>query len=225
MARKLNAQPDLLEPERSGCEARLITINRFARLNVGLEKGLARIHNISNQGLELSTTISLVFGQTVRLDLSELITTNATVASKDGNRHVLKFAQLVNCASLLSQLVEDARSGRARPLRLTTGRMQANGQSPDGLHSVEVENISQRGMGVRHDGSFRPGLRVCVQLPNGLECRGIVRWTKDQSAGLVLIDTLSADDLGAVSRLSERPSSPHSCPRLIDDAYFDRQIL
>jgi len=42
------------------------------------------------------------------------------------------------------------------------------------------------------------------RIPNGLECQGTVRWTNEISAGLLLVDVLSAGDLGAVSGLGEK---------------------
>lgn len=40
-----------------------------------------------------------------------------------------------------------------------------------------------------------------VQLPNMRECRGVVRWAKDNIAGLELIDILSVNELGALGVL------------------------
>jgi hypothetical protein len=184
---------------------RLATVNRVARLLVGEEAGLARIHRISNSGVELSSIMELQLWETIQLDLSETVSLRATAISKDGKRYALAFEQQVNCADLLRQLVAEARSSWARPLRLATPLMIARGWSQKGSHQLELENISQRGMKVRHDGSFEAGLRVCIQLPNGRECRGLVRWTKESAAGLQLVDFLSADELGAVARLLMAP--------------------
>lgn len=179
----------------------LATVNRVARLTVGCETGLARVHRISDVGLEISSIMTLQFGQVALLDLSETVSANATVFGRDGKRYCLGFQQRVDCAALLRELVAEARTSRARPLRLTTPSMRANGTSANGIHQLEVLDISQRGMKVRHDGSLQAGLRVCIQLPNGRECRGIVQWVKDGRAGLQLLDLLSADELGSVSRL------------------------
>ena len=188
--------------KRVDCVARLATVNRVACLEVADEAGLARIHSISNEGIELSSILQLSIGQRVRLSLSETVSATVTVTSKDGGRYSVRFEQPINCAELLRHLVDEARSSRTRPLRLSTHGIKARARSANGSHELEVEDISQRGMKVRHDGSFQPGLRLCVRLPNGLECRGLVRWTRDLSAGLSLMDILSASELGAVSLLS-----------------------
>jgi hypothetical protein len=202
---------DLLGGSAPGGEApgeiRLSTVNRVARLRVANEAGLARVHILSNDGVELSSTMDLQIGQVVQIDLSEMVSTIATVATKDCNRFALAFECRVNCAELLRQLVAEARSDRGRPLRLAAGRISVTGRSTKGVHQLELDDISQRGMRVQHDGSLEAGLRVDIDLPNGRKCQGIVRWAKKCSAGLQLIDTLSADELGTVSRLGDDTSS------------------
>ena len=207
MATKMGTDPARPDARGGGmvCDVRLATVNRVARLFVGDEPGLARLHRISDGGVELSSTMDLQIGQMVQLDLSETVSTRVTVIAKDGTRYDLAFERKVNCAELLRQLVAEARSSRARPLRLTTRLMRANGRSLNGVHQLELENISQCGMKVRHDGSFQAGLRLSIQLPNGRECRGIVQWTDERRAGLLLLDILSTDELGSVSRLRAVP--------------------
>lgn len=190
-------------------DVRLSTVNRVARLQIAGETGLARVHTLHNGGVELSSILDLQIGQVTRIDFSETVSANATVVARFGNRCALKFERPVNCAELLRQLVAEARTSRARPLRLATS-VAARGQSEAGVHRLELDDISQRGMKVRHDGSFRPGLRVSIQLPNGRECEGVVRWSTTSSAGLQLVDILTADELGAVSRLSNAFGHPPS---------------
>jgi hypothetical protein len=183
------------------CDARLATVNRIARLVVDGETGLARLHRLSNAAVELSSIMILQIGHIIQVDLSETISKRATVVASDNGRHTLLFQHQIDCAELLRELVAEARSARARPLRLTTPATPAVGRSTNGLHQLELGNISQRGMMVRHSGSFQEGLRVWVQLPNGRECRGVVRWAKEDCAGLELIDILSVNELGAISEL------------------------
>jgi len=187
----------------AACDVRLATVNRIARLMAGNGAGLARIHRISNRGVELSSTLDLPIGKGVRLDLSETISAEATVTSRDNKRYDLAFGHDISCAMLLRQLVAEARSSRARPLRLNTSSLTAAGASPEGAQQLRIENISQRGMKVRHDGTFHEGLPIRIQLPNGRECRGLVRWTRLDDAGVQLIDILSVDELGDLNRLSE----------------------
>jgi len=184
------------------CDSRLATVNRIARLAVGDEAGLARLHMISNTGVELSSPMDLQFGQIIRLDLSDTVSKQAIVTANDGDRYAMAFQHRIDCAALLRELVAEARSSRARPLRLATPGMQAEGRSVNGPHKLEAGNISQRGMMVRHDGAFRAGLRVWVHLPNGRECRGVVRWANEGFAGLQWIDILSVNELGALGHFA-----------------------
>ncbi len=188
-------------------EIRLSTVNRVARLRVADETGLAKLHTLSDGGVELSSIMDLRVGQVVQLDLSEMVSMTASVAAKDGHRCVLEFEYRVNCAELLRGLVAEARSDKGRPLRLAAGRIRAEGRSAKGVHQLQLDDISQRGMKVRHDGSLQAGLRVSIQLANGRELQGIVRWARKSTAGLQLVDILSADDLGAVSRLGDDTSN------------------
>src|SRR4051812_22302703 len=127
-------------------DVRLSTVNRVARLRVANETGLARVHTLSNSGVELSSIMDLQIGQVIELDLSERISTTATVSAKDRNRYALAFECHVNCAELLRRLVAEARSDRGRPLRLAAGRISASGRSALGVHQLQLDDISQRGM-------------------------------------------------------------------------------
>ncbi len=184
----------------AACDIRLATVNRIARLVAGTSAGLARVHRLSNSGVELSSALYMSIGKCIRIDLSETISAEATVICRNDKRYQLLFGQDINCAMLLRQLVAEARSSRARPLRLDTPRLNASSESPFGVHELKVDNISQRGLCVQHDGSFHEGLPLRVQLANGRECRGLVRWTKENAAGVQLVDMLSVDELGDVGR-------------------------
>jgi hypothetical protein len=52
--------------------------------------------------------------------------------------------------------------------------------------------------------AFEPGLRVRVILEGGRECEGVVRWSQDNVAGLMLLDPLPIKELGSVRALSRR---------------------
>lgn len=210
MATKMDVEPISSDRRITGLVGgiQLATVNRVARLLAPKDMGLSRMHRISDTGAELSSTMQLAVGQAVQLDLSETVSLDAEVSMGLGGRYGLIFRQSIHPALLLRDLVQEARSARARPLRLATGRMKAIGKCTDGNRPLEVRDISQRGMKVRHDGEFRPGLRVCIQLPNGRECRGIVRWTNESCAGLLLDEILSANELGSVCALQGGDTPP-----------------
>lgn len=183
-------------------DIRLSTANRIARIVTDTSAGLARIHRLSNSGPELSSALHLSIGKSIRLDLSETISTEATVMCRSEKRYKLLFDHDVNCEMLLRQLVAEARTSHSRPLRLNTPSLEASGESSIGLHCLKIDNISQRGLRMQHDGSFQEGLPLRIHLKNGRECRGLVRWSNDDFAGVQLIDLLSVDELGDVNRLA-----------------------
>jgi hypothetical protein len=65
---------------------------------------------------------------------------------------------------------------------------------------MQVHDISQRGMKIEHDGSFKEGLAVTVMVAPGVERRAYVRWVRDKFTGLMLTSPFSVEDLGSVMR-------------------------
>lgn len=54
-------------------------------------------------------------------------------------------------------------------------------------HASTLTHIAVPGMEAVNDGNFQPGLRVQVVLPDGSEQGGLVRWTRENIAGVVLL--------------------------------------
>jgi hypothetical protein len=61
--------------------------------------------------------------------------------------------------------------------------------------------MSQHGAGFIHDQHFHPGMQVKLLLENGMERRGVVRWSHDGRAGLALAEPISCAALESASRL------------------------
>lgn len=51
-------------------------------------------------------------------------------------------------------------------------------------------------------GDFKPGLHVRAVLNNGCEKAGIVVWSGDDMANLMLLDPFEIEDLGSIRQLS-----------------------
>ena len=73
--------------------------------------------------------------------------------------------------------------------------------SEQGLCVAHLHDVSQRGMKIGHDGSFFPGMAVKVMMGPGIERRGIVRWSHDNLAGLILTEPFQIYELGSASAL------------------------
>jgi hypothetical protein len=195
--KRLNQRSDAAAaPERRGTP-RLRTVYRVARILAAGDQGLARVHNISDGGLMLSTALILGPGDPVQVDLSESCTLTGKVAWSSEGRCGIEFDAPIDSAAILKQLYEERHAVDWRPLRLTHS-MALHVSSALGSQVVMLRDISQAGMKVAHDGRFTPGLPVKLLLGPDIERRGVVRWTKTGLAGIFLTDILSVEELGSL---------------------------
>ena len=179
---------------------RTITVYRIGRLSAGSDAGLCRLHDISDHGAMLMTSLAAEVGAAVVLSLTDSVHLPGKVVWTDGVRLGLEFSAAIDAAALLKSLAAGQRAGSERPARLPTNTTAA-AVTPYGTRAVTVRNISQHGMQVAHDGSFEVGLPVKVMLENGLERRGIVMWSKDSLAGLRLLEPIGYRELERASAL------------------------
>jgi hypothetical protein len=112
----------------------------------------------------------------------------------------IAFNAEVDSAAVLSRSAAELHCDRARAMRLNANlpaRVSLSGANRDTM----VMDISQRGVKITHDGTFHHGMSVRVVLASGAEREGIVRWTKNDMAGVYFIEPFSVDELGSVSAL------------------------
>lgn len=177
---------------------RVRTVYRVARIQVDENEGLARVRNISNGGMRLSLTMPVQVGQTLEVSLSDTLSFKGCVAWAQDGECGVKFMEWIDSAEVLRRSIEEQRSNKGRAPRLTA-TFSALISSEKGVQTMQVHDISQRGMKIEHDGSFKEGLAVKVMMAPGVERRGYVRWVQDKFAGLLLTDPFSVEDLGSVS--------------------------
>lgn len=176
---------------------RLRTVYRVARVHAHGRCGLARVHNLSNQGLMLSSQLQVGIGSAISIDLSETCTLRGQVAWHHGGRCGVKLAAPIDGTALLRQLYAEQTSAKSRHLRLPMERIVMV-TSELGIQIARARDISQRGIKLVHDGRFTPGLQVKVQITPELERRGVVRWSHDGVAGCMLTEYLSVEDLWSI---------------------------
>lgn len=176
---------------------RLLTVDRVARVHVHGRYGLARVHNVSNEGLMLSTQLRFELGSIMAVDLSETCSLSGSVVWHDVERCGLKLSVPVDSPALLRRLDEDEQKANARRLRLPFEKLVVV-TSEFGVQIARARDISQRGIKLVHDGRFSPGLHVQIQIAPGIERRGVVRWSRDGVAGCILTEYLSFRDLGSL---------------------------
>lgn len=183
---------------RSG--QRLRTVYRVAHVETQDDHGLARIYNISDEGLGLKLHIPVMLGDAVTVRLTEDMSIEGRIVWTCGADCGLQLCDPIDSEALLQQIAAQANSASQRPLRIPLNK-PAVARSEMGMRRIDVQDVSQNGMKVAHDGSFHQGLRVKVSLASGLERRGIVRWSRDGIAGLVLLEPFSASELGSTKQL------------------------
>ena len=180
-------------------DSRIRTVYRVARVATGCDLGLWRVRNISDRGMMLATSATVAVGDRISLALSDTVAIEGVIAwSEDGCCGIV-FDSRIDSAALLAMLVAERRSADYRAPRLpVTARALAYDET--GIHPVTVCDLSQNGIGFSHHARFRPGMTVKLCLENGVERRGVVRWSDDHQAGLALVDPFTCEDLASVSR-------------------------
>jgi hypothetical protein len=179
---------------------RLVTVYCVARVLARGDQGLARVLNLSDDGMMLSLRLDLFLGDEVTVDLSEACSLTGNAVWRQGDWCGLKLIERIDTPALLKRLRDERRAPGARQLRLPIEK-RILASSELGIQIVRLRDVSQRGAKVVHDGRFRPGLAVRLHINPQIQRRGVVRWSQDGIAGIQLTELLSVDDLGSVNLL------------------------
>ena len=172
--------------------ARIVTICRLVKIRSGRSEGIARCRNISDGGVKFETHMPIRVHERVTIGFSPHVEINGTCIWVDGVEGGVSFDAPVDCIAVLRKT---ARSDpTARPPRLQTA-LPARVWFPGGKCGALVSDISLQGMKVSHDGHLHPGLNVSVMLADGLDRRALVAWSREDCAGLQLLDRFRLDEL------------------------------
>ena len=175
-------------------------VYRVAHVHARDDDGLARVLNISDEGVGLKLHIPVMLGDMVTVQLAERVTFVGRVVWTCGADCGLRLEDPIDSEALLKELAVQANSKAQRALRIAVDK-PAVARSEAGLRRIQVQDVSQYGMKIQHDGSFAEGLRVKVTMQSGTERRGVVRWSRDGIAGLMLLEPFSASELGSTKNL------------------------
>ena len=190
----------ILPDSERRAEDRVHTVFRVARVIGADDEGLARIKNMSDNGAGLRMLVPADLSDTVTIELVDGVELRGHVVWRNDGEFGLRFEQSISSVDLLAALAVGSQSGLTRPVRLRV-TATALTRSERGLGSVRVVDISQRGLKLLHDGSLTAGLDLKVTLPCGLDRQGIVRWTRGNHAGVMLLEPLSVEALGSARNL------------------------
>lgn len=176
------------------------TVLKTVKVQIAGDEGLARLQNISDDGMKLALKLSICIGDVVTVFLSDVDRVEGRVVWTEGEHCGLQIAETIDSSALLIALAERLRDGSSRPVRMATATA-AVAYSDTGIHAVQVKDISQRGLKLQHHANFAEGLSLKVQLATGLELRGIVRWSNHDLAGIELLEPVSVEQLGSSNSL------------------------
>jgi hypothetical protein len=187
-------------------DRRIRTVYRLVKVEHGDDEGLARCRNLSNGGVKLDLAMPLDLNDRVTISFSAEVAIAGRVIWQSGNSCGVAFEEPIDSGELLrrdmianSQVVADERP-RNRSPRLKTNlpaKVAYHGATRDAV----VTDVSVRGMKIANEGNFHPGLNVRVILADGREKEGVVRWSRDNVAGIMLLDPFGVEELGSVQRL------------------------
>lgn len=179
---------------------RTLTVLKTVKVQLPGEEGLAKMQNISDDGMKLSLKLSVCLGDIVTVFLSDVDRLEGKVIWTNGESCGLQFTDTVDSSALLTDLAERSRDGSSRPVRMAADAA-AVAYCAGSPHPVRVKNISQRGLKIEHRGSFSEGLPLKVMLGTGIELRGVVRWSHGNVAGIELLQPVGVEELGRAQNL------------------------
>ena len=201
----LDAAPDDRRQDR-----RIKTVYRLVKVEHDSaqrhDEGLARCRNLSDGGAKLDLAMALQLNDRVTISFSPETLIEGRVIWISGNSCGVAFDERVDSAQLLrSDMTADgAPTAEDRP-RHRSPRLKTNLPAKIAYHGATrdalVTDVSVRGMKIANDGNFHPGLNVRVILADGREKDGVVRWSHDNVAGVMLLDPFEVEELGSVRRL------------------------
>ena len=165
------------------------------------DQGLAKVHNLSDEGIMLSLSLPACPGTRIAIELSEGCKLQGTIVWRDGSQCGVRLGHPIDSGQTLKRLYNERYAGAYRPLRLPFGKTVPI-TCEDGTQLVRLRDISQSGMKIAHGGAFKAGLPVKILLSEGLERRGLIRWSDNGVAGIWLTENLSVTDLGSIRSLS-----------------------
>ena len=179
---------------------RIRAIGRVGRIETGSDGGLCRIHDLSDGGMMIETTLDMQCGEQVRLSVDGEQLLKGHVVWRQGFRMGIQLEQPVDCCELIRSVAQAHYDGRGRQPRLKISA-QARGESAIGPFSAQVIDISQSGLKIRHEGGLPVGLEVEIHLTGGIDARGVVRWSKEGMAGIQLSGMIAVERLASASAM------------------------
>jgi hypothetical protein len=178
---------------------RTMTIYRLVQVAHDGDEGLARCRNISDTGMRLDVKMPMAVNDKVRVTFSPTFALSGRIVWREGSDCGVAFERPIDCAELLHRSALEARTETRE--HTLNAHLPASVLVDGRTCPTLVSDISQHAMTLTQDGTLTPGLRVWIILQCGAEKAGVVQWVDDSSAGVMLLDPFSVDDLGSIRAL------------------------
>lgn len=191
------AELPAITSDRRG-DARFLTVYRLVKVQHANDEGLGRCRNISDGGARLELHMDLRLGDGISIAFTPMDVVSGRIVWIMGKDYGIEFDEPIDCLDVLGHTRDQA---AMRPPRLSTN-LPARVAYEGGVCRSVVSDLSVRGMKIASTHEFHPGLRIRVILSGGRESEGVVRWTRDNIAGVMLLDPFSVEELGSVKRLT-----------------------
>lgn len=176
-------------------EARHVTILLVARLvdAAGIDH-ICRVRNISSGGLMLESGARLAAGQPIRIELREGQWVQGVVAWANHPKAGMAF----DAPADLGALLQSTRSRTPRQQTPRSPRFRAECpvvvRCGGNIRPAALLDLSQRGAKLRATG-LANGDQLKVSVPGAGTCPAVVRWVRQDEAGIVFLETISFADL------------------------------
>lgn len=145
-------------------------------------EGSARLQNISDEGMMLRHSLPICFGDVITVQITNADGVEGTVVWTSRDACGVRLSLPIDKGGLLAQWAKGSCSGGIQPVGvMTDDAAQREGK----INLVEMGGSSPRAEQV-HTSGFVEGLPVKVVLGEGLERRGVMRWSKGGIAGIHL---------------------------------------
>lgn len=205
-------------PLEAGTEAdrrdglRLRAVCRIAKIVRVDDAGLWMVRNISDGGMMLTTSVPVTMGENITVILAERLTLSGHVIWVRDGQCGISFDDEIDGESVLRQLAEDKAARGYRPFRIAL-KAGALASFNHRMQPIELVNLSQHGAGINHDGSVTTGMRLDLLLSGGIRREAIVRWSRENQAGLWLTQPLERSLLESIRALHAEPDETSAPPK------------
>jgi len=180
---------------------RFRTVFRTGRVVTRNDTGLCLIRSLSEVAMTVDMNFDVSPGDRAVISLSEQVDLQGSVAWTSCGTCRIRLDHEIDTGEILGSLLREQQQSDFRPLRMDVAG-PAVIFSEFGIHSVELRNVSHRGISFRHSSPLPLDGQVKLLFENGSEHRGVLRWSEAGFAGVLLTDAFDRRELISIKSLN-----------------------